>query len=58
MFVEKSSMKRMNFVQTAEFVKASVKGSLGVIYFQKTPLNFQICMVGSEVLVIMKYTVT
>ena len=37
--------------------RASIKGSLGVIYSQKSPLNFQIWMVGSEVLVIMKYIV-
>ena len=38
--------------------RASVKGSLGVIYSQKSPLNFQIWMVGGEVLVIMNYIVT
>ena len=38
--------------------RASVKGSLGVIYPQKSPLNFAIWMVGSEVLVIIKYIVT
>ena len=38
--------------------RASVKGSLGVIYSQKSPLNFQIWMDGSEVLVIIKYIVT
>ena len=32
----------------------SIKGSLGVIYSPKLPLNFQIWMVGSEVLVIIK----
>ena len=38
--------------------RASIKGSLGVIYSQKPYLNFQIWMVGSEVLVIIKYIIT
>ena len=38
--------------------RASIKGSLGVIYSQNSPLNCQIWMAGGEVLVIMKYIVT
>ena len=38
--------------------RVSVKGSLGVIYSQKSPLNVQIWMDGSVVLVIIKYIVT
>ena len=51
---------RLKIIESRYFPKetASIKGSLGAIYSQKSSSYFQMLMIGSEDFVIMKYNTT
>ena len=62
LYIVMPSLNKISYLILTEndllYNRASIKESLGEIYSQESPLNFQIWMVGSEVLLIMKYIVS